>query len=156
MRNYMKLRVSAALCLLVLLAGCASNHAKMQEEAADVPRLTKVMHFHVRCLNLPADCELSQEQVRLTYSEALASNPSLALPKQQSLAVKWCSGEIILLVRDNKTGTACFEDASCTPKLDWRWYEFSHPPSMFTISHPQTCGCRQSNPEQEKGHSSCP
>jgi hypothetical protein len=125
----------------------------MLEEAADVPRLTKVMHVHVRHLNLPADCELSEEQVRLTYSEAIASNPSLVLPKEQSLAVRWCSGEIILLISDSRTGAALFEDASCTPQLDRRWYESAHPPRTFTISHPQTCGCGQSKPNQGEGHS---
>ncbi len=156
MRDNRSLRVLATLCLLVLFSGCASNQAKMAEEAANVPRLTKVMHVHVRHLNLPADGVLSQEQVRQVYSETLASNPSLALLEEQSLTVKWSSGEITLLILDGRTGAACFEDTSCTPKLDQRWYEFPHPPTTFTISHPQTCGCRQLDLKQKKEFSTSP
>jgi hypothetical protein len=127
--------------LFVLLTGCLASQSTVEEKAASVPRLTRVMHAKAIQKQYQCDTNLSPEEVRQLFIQAIDENPSLDLFKGEQKSVRWCGGEVVLLLCDPKTGDAYFEDVSCTPHLDRRWYGSNSPPRNFTISHPETCGC---------------
>jgi len=137
----MKTNYIFAVIVAGFLTGCATTSQTSEAKAADVPNLTKVMHVYARRQHYPCLSNLPPAEVQILYGQAIAMNPALDEFNDDVKSVRWCSGDIILLLSDPETGAARFEDASWTPNLDRRWYETNCPPHTFTISHPETCGC---------------
>jgi len=131
-----------SLIALGLLAGCLTTRLSPQEEAAVVPRLTKTMHVYAIQRSYVGPTNLPPSEIQYLFAKAVTTNPALEMFEDDLKFVKWCDGEIIVLLCNPKTGVACYEDASCTPCLDQRWYECENPPRTFTLSHPDKCGCK--------------
>lgn len=125
--------------VMALLVGCPNKHSIYVQQAVDVPRLTNLMHAAVIRMNHPCDAELLPDEVRQVYHRAVGENPSLDLFENNSMRIRCDSEEITVLLLDKDTGTALFEDVSCTPFLDRRWYDSGSPPQSFTISLPEDC-----------------
>jgi len=131
------------LIVLVLLVGCSTKKFTPDEQAADVPRLTRAMHAAFIRMNYPCETNLPPHEVEQMYAMVIDEHPVLDLFKSDLKLIRCNDGEIVLLLLDPDTGNALFEDASCTPFLDRRWIESDSPPQSFTISHPETCGCEE-------------
>lgn len=137
----MKCFRTVTLVIFVLLIGCSTSRYFPEEQAADVPRLTRVMHAATIRMHYTHDKNLTPEDVQQVFAKVIDENPAMIVFKSNLKQVKCCGGEIVLLLCDPETGNALFEDVSCTPSLDQRWYESNNPPQNFTISHPETCDC---------------
>lgn len=137
----MKRLLPGLFIVFALLTGCLAARSPFEEKAVSVPRLTRVMHAKAIRMQYQCNTNLSPDEVRKLFLKVIEETPVMGLFADDLKSVRWCDGEIVLLLCDPKTGVARFEDASCTPYLDRRWYGSNSPPHDFTISHPETCGC---------------
>jgi hypothetical protein len=127
----------------VLLTGCMTLWTTPQEEAAAVPRLTKVMHVLVRQGNYSSPTNLPPTEIKALYAKAVEIEPVLKMFKNDVINLRWSNGEVDILIC-NPRGTALFEDISCTAILDKRGNELKD--NTFSICHPETCGCKKKRP----------
>ena len=131
-----------SLIALGLLTGCLTTRLSQQEEAAVVPRLTNTMHVYAIQRNYVGPTNLSPSEIQFLFAEAVKTNPAFKMFENDLKFIRWRDSEIVVLLCNPKTGVACYEDVSCTPNLDRRWYECENPPRTFTLSHPDNCGCK--------------
>lgn len=126
----------------VLLTGCLTTEITPPQEAPAVPRLTKVMHVLVRDGNYFDPTNLPPAEVKVLFAKAIKIEPVLETFKDDQIFIQLRNGQVDVLIFNPMTGLASFEDLSCTPRLDKRWYELENKPKTFTLSHPESCGCK--------------
>jgi hypothetical protein len=127
----------------VLLAGCLTTSITPPQEASAVHRLTNTMHVLVREGNYFDPTNLPPSEVKALFAKAVVIEPVLETFMDDQIFIQLRNGQVDLLICETNTNTAVFEDISCTPRLDIRWYERKDKTKTFTVSHPETCGCKK-------------
>jgi len=104
----------------VFLLSCASITPRHADLGPKLTKLTKAVESKV---HYDPECASKMTERQLLYY-AIAHDPELLEPfKNMKVRILQQNKHAILLICTKDGSIAFFEDAGCTPELDWTWNE---------------------------------